>query len=279
MLMVPTKVLPATLLDRVKRSPLVYQVARRVRFAVGSMLGARTVPGIPGRCHYNDFMLDSSAPADVRGYYQGAIKFVDILQRALQSVGRDWASVEKCLEIGCGYGRIIRVLSERLPAERIYVCDVIGEGAAFTGEEFGVKVFPLAEQAREKDWGSFDLIYLLSVYTHMKDSDVAGNLKAVARLLKPGGVLVLTTQGPVSARDADRYGHFWLDKAELNRELKAEGYYYAKYPYYLEDYGVAWFTEARMRELAEHPDRGLRFVSYAPAGLDGHQDVFVYQKA
>ena len=58
MLMVPTKVLPATLLDRVKRSPLVYQVARRVRFAVGSMLGARTVPGIPGRCHYNDFMLD-----------------------------------------------------------------------------------------------------------------------------------------------------------------------------------------------------------------------------
>lgn len=275
---VSTRVLPPQLLDAVKRSPLVYGVARRARFAVGSMLGARAVSGIPGRCHYNDFMLSSSAPEDTARYYQGAIEFVDIVERALRSVGRDFASVGKCLEVGCGYGRIVRVLSERLPAERIYACDVIAEGAEFTAEEFGANAYPLAEEAPERDRESFDLIYLLSVYTHMKESDVVTNLRAVARLLKPGGALVFTAHGPLSARKAEIYSQFWLDKAELNRQLDEQGYYYGKYPYYRQDYGLTWFTEARLRALVEKADLALEFVSCSPAELDEHQDVYVYQK-
>ena len=111
-----------------------------------------------------------------------------------------------------------------------------------------------------------------------RDADLVTNLKAVARLLKPGGVLVFTTHGPISARKAEIYEQFWLDKAELNARLEADGYYYVKYPHYLEDYGMTWFTEARVRKLAKAPDLGVQFVSYAPAGLEEHQDVFVYQK-
>jgi hypothetical protein len=58
---VKTKLLPTNVLDTVKRTRLVYQVGRKARFALGSYMGARYVPGLDSRAHYNDFMLSSTS--------------------------------------------------------------------------------------------------------------------------------------------------------------------------------------------------------------------------
>ena len=63
-----TKVLTKGILDAVKHSRPIYHVGRKLRFALGDSLGARPVDGISGRVHYNDFMLNSTAPADVAYY-------------------------------------------------------------------------------------------------------------------------------------------------------------------------------------------------------------------
>ncbi len=275
---IPTKVLPKDVLDSIKRTRPVYALGRRVRFALGSRLGARAVPGLAGRAHYNDFMLSSTDADHVGGYLRGAREFVGLLGRSLKEAGRDWSSIEACLEVGCGYGRIVRELRNSLDPSRIYVTDVIAEGARFTAAEFGATAIPVIERSAETMPGKFDLVYLLSVYTHLRRDLVARNLAAVARALKTGGVLVFTTHGQGSAETAERYEQYWLDKQAVLTGMSAEGYYYERYPYYYDEYGLTWFRGDAMRALVSETAPALEFVSHHPMALDGHQDLFVFRK-
>jgi SAM-dependent methyltransferase len=278
MLKIPTKVLPKNALDAGKRTRPVYNAAKTLRFAVGERLGARQVQGLSGRVHYNDFMLASPNPEHVASYLRGAADFVDILQRSCVEAGRGWNSIEAVLEIGCGYGRTIRELTKRISASRISVSDVIDAGAHFTAAEFGVQKVPPIEEAGGTLDARFDLIYLLSVYTHLPRDMVATNLRHVAAALKPGGIAVLTVHGRGSAETAERYDQYWLDKTRVLDALARDGYYYERYPYYYAEYGLTWFTRAAFEKLVAETAPQLALVSYHPTNLDGHQDIFVYRR-
>jgi SAM-dependent methyltransferase len=278
MLKIPTKVLPKNLLNTVKRTRPVYNVARSLRFAAGERLGARQVPGLSGRVHYNDFMLNSADPAHVESYSRGAVQFVDILQRSCAEAGRDWASIGSALEVGCGYGRIVRELIKLIPPSRVSVSDVIDAGARFTAAEFGVHKVPPVESAGTSLDGLFDLVYLLSVYTHLRRDMIVTNLRCVAGALKAGGVAVITVHGKRSAETAERYDQYWLDKQRVLDAFAHEGYYYERYPYYYSEYGLTWFTRAAFEKLVADTAPELALVSYRPAELDAHQDIFVYRK-
>ena len=89
---------------------------------------------------------------------------------------------------------------------------------------------------------------------------------------------MFTTQGWVSARTAEQYKQFWLNKDDIINGLSIEGYYYKNYPHYTEEYGMTWFAECYVRKIVEEADLSLKFVSYSSAELDKHQDVFVFQK-
>lgn len=275
---IPTKVLSKDILDSIKRTRPVYALGRRVRFALGSRLGARAVPGLDGRAHYNDFMLSSTDADHVDGYRRGARQFVELLGRSLREAGRDWDTIDACLEVGCGYGRIVRELRDQLDPKLIFVTDVIEEGAKFTASEFGATAIPLIESAAETMPGKFDLVYLLSVYTHLRRDLVLRNLSAVARATKPGGVVVFTTHGQGSAETAERYEQYWLDKDAVLKGMGAEGYYYARYPYYYDEYGLTWFRREAMQALVVEAAPDLEFVAHHPMALDGHQDLFVFRK-
>lgn len=191
---------------------------------------------------------------------------------------RSFASIEACLEVGCGYGRIVRELRDHLPASRIYVTDVIDEGASFVAAQFNATKIPPLEVAGPAWHERFDLVYLLSVYTHLRPDMVKANLRAVSASLKSGGVAVFTIHGPGSAATAERYEQYWLDKGKVLDGLAGEGFYYERYPYYYDEYGLTWFTEDAVKALVDAAAPDLELVAYHPMRLDGHQDVFVYRK-
>ena len=274
----PTKILPKSVLDSVKRTRPVYQLGRKARFALGSRIGARYVDGLRSRAHYNDFMLSSTSDAHIESYRRGAVEFVELLGRSLTAAGRSWADVGSCLEVGCGYGRIVRELRGKLEAGTISVCDVIDEGARFTAAEFGVRKLPVVEMMGPGHDGTFDLVYLLSVYTHLNREMIATNLKKAAALLNAGGVLVFTTHGQKSADMAERYDQYWLDKPKLLATLAADGFYYERYPYYYADYGLTWMLTEEVERLVASTAPSLERVAHWPVAVDGHQDVFVYRK-
>ena len=278
MVSLPTKILPKSILDSVKRSRPIYDVGRRARFALGSRLGARYVDGLGSKAHYNDFMLSSTADDHVESYRRGAVEFVEILGRALGDAGHEWADVRSCLEVGCGYGRIVRELCRRLPPRAISVCDLIDEAARFTASEFGVRKTPVVELMGPDRNNAFDLVYLLSVYTHLDRHLIEINLAKVAALTRPGGLVVFTTHGKHSAEMAERYDQYWLDKTKLNAELDRSGFFYERYPYYYADYGLTWIVADEVKNIVARTTPDLDLVAHYPLAVDGHQDVFVYRK-
>jgi hypothetical protein len=61
--------------------------------------------------------------------------------------------------------------------------------------------------------------------------------------------------------------------------VRERGSVYLRYPYEVDDYGIAWhsreYVERTMSEL--HPGVMAPLV-FKPRGLDGHQDVFAFQR-
>jgi SAM-dependent methyltransferase len=242
-------------------------------------MGARYVPALASRAHYNDFMLSSTSPDHIGSYRRGAVEFVGILGRSLREAGREWRDVRSCLEVGCGYGRIVRELRREIQPSAISVCDVIEEGARFAAAEFGVRRVPVVEAMGPTYDESFDLIYLLSVYSHLPRHMIESNLARVSALLRPGGVLVFSTHGKQSAEMAEIYEQYWLDKEKLNAELERTGFFYERYPYYYADYGLTWMVADEVKKIVANAAPTLRFVAHHPLAVDGHQDVFVYRRA
>jgi SAM-dependent methyltransferase len=263
--------LPKAVMDRIRENPRIYQALRAVRWGAGNILGARPVPGIHGRVHYNDFMFEGTET-----YLQGTKSAISIIEEALDSCHRDLDSISSCLEIGSGYGRLIRQMVQLIPSSKIYACDVIEEAARFCSSEFGVNYLPSPSMIDGAYGDRFDLIYLISVFTHI-DADTMSKLWSnIVRMLRSGGVVVLTTHGQISADQIESYGTHWA-KAELaiRRALRRDGYYYRKYKWYNENIGMSWVTEGYMRGLLTAA--AMEFRWFRSGGLD-NQDVYCYQK-
>src|SRR5215211_3277692 len=105
--------LPQRLVQAVKRRPLLHRAVRRARTAVGGLLPPREFPGIPGRIHPNDFMFDHASPEEVASYAERAGNVIANIEASLAAGGRSFADVERWVDFGCGYGRVIRFLVER----------------------------------------------------------------------------------------------------------------------------------------------------------------------
>lgn len=112
------------------------------------------------------------------------------------------------LDFGCGAGGFLKFLRERAalggrPLE-LSGHDV-GSYADLLKQKDGFRILDLDEVTREPA-GTFDVISMIEVVEHLPDPVAA--LQQVARLLKPGGLLLLTTgnlDSPMARRQGIHY--------------------------------------------------------------------------
>lgn len=128
--------------------------------------------------------------------------FVTAGRRAAESLavllarnGIDIEKLESVLDFGCGCGRVIRHLTH-LPAA-LYGCDSNPVGVEWCAEHLTAAHFAVnaLHTALEYDADSFDLVYALSVFTHLPLELQMHGMRELRRVLKPGGVLVLSLHG------------------------------------------------------------------------------------
>lgn len=177
-----------------------------------------------------------------------------------QRHGRDIAAAADVLDFGCGAGRIARWLAP----------DVVATGGSFTGSDLNRRLSgwcaanlpgryltnalrpPLALPD-----GSIDVAYAHSVLTHLTEPVANAWLAELARVLRPGGVALLTFHDETYAQ---------LAAPEVAPRLAAEGYVVLNNAMEGSNYLSAWTTRARLAAMAE---RGFEIIEMIPGRSDG----------
>lgn len=133
----------------------------------------------------------------------GALCAADLMA-VYSGLARDPAGDRRWLDFGCGCGRVARHLLAPEAAERF------GLGAlSYTGVDVDVRQIRWAAEHLPGRFevippspptalpgGAFDVVFTISVFTHLDEADQETWLGELARLLRPGGLLLATTHAP-----------------------------------------------------------------------------------
>ena len=118
------------------------------------------------------------------------------MRDVLADVDVDLATQDRILDFGCGCGKVARHWAN-LEGPEIHGCDYNPELVRWCQRNLPfmkVKTNQLAPPT-PYDSGSFDVVYALSVFTHLPESLQRAWAAELRRILRPGGVLLLTTLG------------------------------------------------------------------------------------
>lgn len=116
---------------------------------------------------------------------------------------------KKLLDIGCATGLLLNHLKGKgWDGEGIEIC---AESAKYAREKFGITIHerPIEELALDSE--SFDVIHLAHLIEHVRDPKQT--MDEIYRLLKPGGLMVLTTPN-VGGLAVQVHGRNWRSAFE-----------------------------------------------------------------
>jgi SAM-dependent methyltransferase len=136
-----------------------------------------------------------SHTADPAWYLDGGRAAAESLQALLARRGTSLETRRAILDFGCGCGRVIRRLrpleaslaGSDLNADAVAWCSASLPFARFAANGLAP---PLPFDDDE-----FDLVYALSVFTHLPEELGHAWIEELARVLRPGGLLALSTHG------------------------------------------------------------------------------------
>lgn len=209
------------------------------------------------------------------------------LEGLLEELGRPLSSFESVCDFGAGTGRVLLQL-ERSPA-RLSARDVDSAAMAWLRtnhphvDAVGIGAAPPVATPD----GAFDLIYALSVFTHLNEDSQHAWLRELRRLLRPDGIAVLTVHGPTlyDAHRTGRRGGLHPEGIEaLGRRstLRDEGFVFQAYersPWNRwklrgtePDYGLAFHSPGYIRRAWAET---FEVLDVLPARLNWRQDAVV----
>jgi SAM-dependent methyltransferase len=248
----------------------VYRARRRKHLRALAADDARFRAAHPGKTFPPaELRYNVVGPCTVEQFRETGLQTLKDIQTALTTVGAA-LHARDVLDFGCGCGRLAGAIIETDAAVSYVGCDVDARAIAWCQAHLTPHRFlattdrpPLPFAA-----GSFDVIWCGSVFTHLDEERQFVWLDELARLLRPGGVLLASVHGRES----------WRERLPswAKAKLEKSGFLYARtnvdagvHPDW---YQVAWHTEAYVRR---HWARFFDVRGYLPRGFNNHQDIVV----
>jgi SAM-dependent methyltransferase len=151
--------------------------------------------------------------AEARAYTDSAVSGFFSIAALLERAGCDPGAARAVLDIGCGTGRLLLGWHADGPSRALEGVDVSRKLIEWSHLQLGDvarwRVCALAPPLPFDD-GSFDVIQMVSVLTHLPLNLQCAWLAESRRLLKPGGAVLVTLHG-------DLYARLLLDDAHQRR--------------------------------------------------------------
>lgn len=232
-----------------------------------------TYAAVPGPIHPDDDMKD---PRDADGAHYARVgrSAVTAIGDALSAAGRSFGDVASCLDMPCGYGRVLRLLAREIDPSRITACDINRQAIRFCAAQFGATPLRSNPDLARLRLGTHDLIWCGSLVTHLDEQRVRHLLTAFAGALTPGGIAIVTIQAEPPAA-----GQFAPRHDEIATALAQRGEFHVPYDGALFDYGHAWHTPQHIGDaFAAASDGRVRLVGHQPRGWDGYQDILAFRR-
>lgn len=142
-------------------------------------------------------------------------QMADSIAAAAAHAGRPVGEMDALLDFGCGSGRVARHWAG-LDGPEVHGCDYNPDLVAWCGENLPYLYATRNELEPPTPYvaASFDLVYALSVFSHLSEPIQRAWVAELRRVLRPGGLLVVSVLGE-AARDR-------LAGAELERFERGE---------------------------------------------------------
>lgn len=137
---------------------------------------------------------DPSVEAFVSSFPHVRVAVSDYLGRA----GYRFGGFRRILDFGCGVGRFLFAMKEVLgPEQRMFGCDIDSQCIDWCSGNIDFAKVTRSQIAPPLPYrdGEFDLVYALSVFTHLSLDLQFAWAWEISRVLKPGGVLFVSTHG------------------------------------------------------------------------------------
>lgn len=180
------------------------------------------------------------------------------------------------LDFACGPGRVIGELASATESCELHGSDIDPEAIGWATENLpSVAQFALNTPATPTAYadGMFDVIYSVSLFTHLDAAAQDEWLDEMARLLKPGGLLLATTHGRsatgscTAAELASLASDGFVYRTDRKGRFKVDG---------LPDFYQTTFHTVEY--VRRHWSRHLDVVEHVEGGLNGNQDIVVLRK-
>jgi 2-polyprenyl-3-methyl-5-hydroxy-6-metoxy-1,4-benzoquinol methylase len=264
---------PQTASRRARAPEVALRVSGALRRRMRRPQPPLTFPGVPGAIHRDD---DMKHPEDVDGTHYARVgrSAIEAIRHALADAERGFDDVTSCLDMPCGYGRVLRMLAQEIAPERITACDINRQAIRFCATHFGANPLRSTPSLDRMSLGRHDLVWCGSLVTHLDEAHVAQLLRSFTEALLPGGVVVLTIHAEPPAT-----GEFAPRRDEIADALGTRGHHHIAYEGALFHYGHAWHTPEHVtRAFAAASGDTVRLVSHRPRGWDENQDVLAFRR-
>lgn len=180
------------------------------------------------------------------------------IEAALRKTGFELASFNRILDFGCGCGRTLVHVKKLAPNAHIEGIDIDARAIDWCKQNLTFATFASSQELPPTSCAadSFDFVYVISVFTHLAEDYQFRWLEELRRIIKPGGVLLLTVHGLEGDRGFiyERSYEKGLFPGWYQNSFHSKQYVYENFPKY------------------------FQVLDYFPRAMGQHQDVVVLQK-
>ena len=216
------------------------------------------------------------------------------LTEALATQGRSFADFESVLDFGCGSGRVLRhVVGRGGPVTRFTGCDVDAEAVGWARENLPGARWEVSRFMPPLPFpdGEFDLVYSISIFTHFDEPTQFAWLEEMARVVRPGGLALLSIHGEHAYKAFMEDAEQSIDRASFtvrmasHGPLDQEGFIYepfeintwnkSEYPGIEGSFGQTVHSEAYVRERWT---TDFEVLDTLPRRIGGWQDLVLLRR-